>query len=168
MKELKSENILVLGLAPSSYGCGFAVMKREGKMDAWGIKTVKSGNKNARSLSHVANLIARYHPKVVAIEDTRPKASRRSPRIRALMKKIVTLAKKDKIQVTQFSRKQVSLGLLSNERGTKHAVAQYLANRFPKELALRLPPKRRAWDNDDPRMDIFGAVALAEVFLRAK
>jgi len=40
-------------------------------------------------------------------------------------------------------------------------VAQTLAAQFPVELGKRLPPKRRPWMSEDPRMDIFDAVALA-------
>jgi Holliday junction resolvasome RuvABC endonuclease subunit len=168
MENLRSKSIRVLGIAPSSYGCGFAVMEGENALVDWGVKTVKGGDKNARSLSHVGNLIAHYQPNVIAIEDTRTKSSRRSARIRALIEEIVILAKDENIKVKRWSRKQVNLGFLSDEQGTKHALAEYLAARFPKELTLRLPPKRRAWESDDSRMDIFNAVALAEHFLRGR
>jgi hypothetical protein len=49
-------------------------------------------------------------------------------------------------------------------QGTKHALAEMLAGRFPEELASRLPPKRRPWMSEDYRMDIFDAVALALTF----
>jgi len=143
-------------------------MEGENALVDWGVKTVKGGDKNARSLSHVGNLIAHYQPNVIAIEDTRTKSSRRSARIRALIEEIVILAKDENIKVKRWSRKQVNLGFLSDEQGTKHALAEYLAARFPKELTLRLPPKRRAWESDDSRMDIFNAVALAEHFLRGR
>jgi len=48
-------------------------------------------------------------------------------------------------------------------QGTKHALAEILAARFPEELGCRLPPKRRPWMSEDYRMDIFDAVALALV-----
>jgi Holliday junction resolvasome RuvABC endonuclease subunit len=166
MKNLRSKYIRVLGVAPSSYGCGFAVTEGENTLVAWGVKTVKGGNKNARCLSNVGNLIAHYQPTVIAIEDARSKGSRRSSRIRALIEKIVVMAKDEKIKVKRYSRKQVNLAFLSDERGTKHALAQYLAARFPEELSSRLPPKRRLWTSDDCRMDIFDAVALAEHCLR--
>ena len=166
MKNLHATNIRVLGLAPSSYGCGFAVMEGKSALVAWGVKTAKGGDKNARSLSHVGNLIAHYKPHVIAIEDTRTKTSRRSRRIRALIAEIVIMAGDENIRVRRYSRKQVNMGFLSDERGTKHDVAEYLAGRFPEELASSLPPKRRAWDTDDYRLDIFSAVALAEHFLR--
>ena len=168
MKNRHATNIRVLGLAPSSYGCGFAVMEGKSALVAWGVKTAKGGDKNARSLSHVGNLITHYKPHVITIEDTRTKSSRRSPRIRALIEEIVIMARDENIKVKRYSRKQVNLGLLSDERGTRHVLAEYLANHFPEELASCLPPKRRAWDNDDCRMDIFAAVALAAHFLRGR
>jgi Holliday junction resolvasome RuvABC endonuclease subunit len=166
MKNLRSKKIRVLGLAPSSYGCGFAVMEGESILVAWGNKTVKGKGKNARSLSHLGNLIAHYHPNVIAIEDTRPKSSRRSARIRTLIEKIVIMARDEKIRVKRYSRKQVNTGFLADERGTKHALAECLSARFPKELTFQLPPKRKLGDSEDPRMDMFDAVALAEHFLR--
>ena len=44
------------------------------------------------------------------------------------------------------------------------ALAEMLAGKFPEELASRLPPKRRPWMSEDPRMDIFDAVGLAVAF----
>ena len=166
MKNPLSKNIRVLGLAPSSYGCGFAVIEGEHRLVGWGVKTVKGGDKNARCLSKVGNLIAHFQPHVIAIEDARIKSSRRSPRIRALIEEIVMMASDENIKVKRYSRKQLKLGFLSDENGTKHALAQNLVTRFTKELTLRLPPKPKAWDNEDSRMDIFDAVALAEHFLR--
>jgi hypothetical protein len=46
-------------------------------------------------------------------------------------------------------------------RGTKHALAEIIAKRFPEELGSRLPPKRKPWMSEDSRMNIFDAVALA-------
>jgi hypothetical protein len=52
-------------------------------------------------------------------------------------------------------------------QGTKHALAEILANKSPEELGFRLPPKRRAWMSEHSRMDIFDAVALV-LMLRLK
>ena len=42
-------------------------------------------------------------------------------------------------------------------------MAELLVMQFPDELASRLPPKRKTWESEDGRMDIFDAVALAVV-----
>ncbi len=54
--------------------------------------------------------------------------------------------------------------LLGDARGTKHEMAEMLARNFPAELINKLPPKRRPWENEDGRMDIFDAVGLTVVF----
>jgi hypothetical protein len=51
--------------------------------------------------------------------------------------------------------------------GTKHALAEIIAHRFPDELGFRLPPKRRPWMSEDSRMDIFDAVALVLAYYRS-
>jgi len=48
--------------------------------------------------------------------------------------------------------------------GSHASLAKWLAERFPKELASRLPRKRRPWDSEAHSMDIFEAVALALAF----
>ncbi len=60
-----------------------------------------------------------------------------------------------------FSHEHVRQVFFADGQGTKHALAEILAKRFPEELGSRLPPKRRAWMSEDSRMDIFDAVALA-------
>ena len=81
-----------------------------------------------------------------------------------LHRKIVAQAKKHQLKVRLISITQVQWKLLGDAKGTKFAVAQALATQFPVELAARLPPKRRAWMSEDPRMDIFDAVSLAVAF----
>jgi len=166
MTSLRSQNIRVLGIAPSSRGFGFAVMEGENDLVDWGVKAVK-GNKNARSLSNVRNLIAHYRPDVIALEAIRIKGSRRSSRVQALIREIVAMAGEENIKVKRFSRKQLNVAFLGKARGTKHAVAESLATRFSDQLSFRLPPKRRVWMSEGYQMDIFDAVALAEHCLRS-
>lgn len=159
MKNFPPNGIRVLGIAPSSRGVGFAVMVAENTLVDWGVKPVKSGDKNARSLSNAFNLIDHYKPDVIAIED--PLASRRGLRVRALIQEIIGLAEGQTIKVARYSRKQLILGF-SKDQMTKHALAEYLASHFPEELSFRLPKKRRPWTSEDYQMDIFDAVAIAQ------
>jgi Holliday junction resolvasome RuvABC endonuclease subunit len=159
MKHPRKKHILVLGIAPSSRGFGFAVVEGESTLVNWGVKPVKSGDKNARSLSNAGNLMAQYRPDVIAIAGLQ--GSRRGPRVQALTNEIVALAEGEKIKVKRFSRKQVNLGLLGGGQVTKQILAEHLAARYPEELSFRLPRKRRAWTNEDYQMDMFEAVALA-------
>ena len=80
----------------------------------------------------------------------------------------IALAAKQKRRVSLISGKKLRITLLGDAKATKHEIAQSLAQRFPDELAEKLPPKRRPWENEDGRMDTFDAVGLAMVFLMRK
>jgi hypothetical protein len=75
----------------------------------------------------------------------------------------VTVAERHNIKMTLFSQKQVRRVFLGDAVGTKHALAEIIAERYPEELGFLLPPKRRDWMSEDYRMGMFDAVALALV-----
>lgn len=131
----------------------------------WGVKSVQ-GNKNVRSLAKVKELVTQYHPGVMVLQDTSTKDSRRSPRIKALSRKIIALAATHKVSVKVFSQEQVRRAFFADGQGSKYAIAEILAKRFPEELGSRLPPKRRPWMSEHYQMDIFDALALALVLRR--
>lgn len=160
MKNTYSNHFRILAIAPSSRGFGFAVLEGEEKLVDWGVKSIK-GDKNTGSIAKVVEMISHYQPGVIVFEDYSAKHSRRSARIRALGKKIIALAEIRNVTVVLFSREQVRQVFFADGLGTKYALAEMLAARFPEELASRLPPKRRPWMSEDYRMDIFDAVALA-------
>jgi hypothetical protein len=66
--------------------------------------------------------------------------------------------------VKLFSHDQLQRIYFANGQGTKHALAEIVAKRFPDELASRLPPKRKPWVSEYYQMDIFDAVTLALAF----
>ena len=113
-------------------------------------------------------MIAHYEPDVLVLEDASAKPVRRAPRIRALAKRLVSMSKKQDVSVILLKREQLRRIFFGDGQGTKYALAQILAERYPDELGLRLPPKRRPWMSEDSRMDIFGAVALALAARRAR
>ncbi|MDB6018025.1 MAG: hypothetical protein JWR19_2514 [Pedosphaera sp.] len=62
-----------------------------------------------------------------------------------------------------LSDKTIKRMFFADGKGTKHSIAEILAQRFPEELGDRLPPKRLAWMSEDDRLYMFDAVALALV-----
>ena len=158
----KIQHYRILSIAPSTRGFGFAVLEDKDTLVDWGVKTVQ-GNKNANSLAKVKELIVHYQPSALVLQDT--EGSRRSARIKALSQKIIAMAATRKVSVKLFSQEEVRRTFFADGKGTKHAVAEILAQRFPEELASRLPPKRKPWMSEHYQMDIFDAVALALVFI---
>jgi len=164
MNKIQSKYFRILAIAPSTRGFGFAVLEGQETLVDWGVNTVKKGDKNKQSLAKVEKLIAHYQPGVLVLEDASAKNSRRSPRIRKLSQQIIKMAANRKISVKLFSRDQVMKTFITDGHGTKHALAEILVKRFPEELDLQLPLKRKPWMSEDSRMNIFDAVALAMMF----
>jgi Holliday junction resolvasome RuvABC endonuclease subunit len=166
-RAIDKKYLRLLAIAPSTRGFGFAVHEGQDTLIDWGAKRV-TGDKNAESLARIGSMITHYEPKILVLEDAFAKGSRRSRRIRELNKRIVALAIRGKVRVVCLSREQVMQMFIADGKGTKHSIAEIVATRFPEELGPRLPRKRRSYDNEDPRMDIFAAVALALAFRKGK
>jgi hypothetical protein len=160
---IKNKNVRILAVAPLSRGFGYAVMEGPDRLVAHGNKVIIR-DKNVRALAWVEKFIRFYQPDVLVLPDVNAPDTRRAPRIKTLHRKIVALAKQHQLKVRLISVTQVRAQLLGSVKGTKQALAEALAARFPVELASRLPPKRRPWMSEDPRMDIFDAVGLTAVF----
>lgn len=160
MNQHPTKHPRVLAIAPSTRGFGFAVLEEQETLVDWGVKSVQE-DKNKRSLVKVGELIAHYQPQVLVLEDASGEDSRRSVRIQTLGRRIITLSASLSVRVVVLSREQIRQVFFADGEGTRHALAELLARRFPEELGPRLPPKRKPWKSEDCRMDIFAAVALA-------
>ena len=160
---IQNKNVRVLAIAPLSRGLGYAVMEGPDKFVACGNKAILR-DKNAGALAWVNRFMQFYQPDVLVLPNVTAADTRRAARIKKLHRQIVAWAGKKKVKVRLVSVTQVRTQLLGDSKGTKFAVAQMLAAKYPTELGLRLPPKRRPWMSEDPRMDIFDAVSLAVAF----
>lgn len=163
MNGTETDEIRVLAIDPTTRGFGFAVMEGPESLIDWGVKDAGSGNKNARCLELVSDLIEHYLPDTVVVEDFADEGSRRSHRVQELIGRIEQLAAKRKIKVSCFSRSQTRVAFSRLGASTKHQIATAIAAALP-ELAPRLPPYRHPWMPEDYRMAVFDAVALALTF----
>ncbi len=168
MKQNQSKYPRILALTPSARGFGFALFEGPGTLADWGRREVKGNHKNKAALPKVEELIAHCQPDILVLEDTLAESSRRAPRIRKLSQRIIELAAKRRVKVALFSRKEVLNNFFADGKGSKDETAKIIAERFPDDLGFQLPPKRPQWESEDPRMDIFDAVALAMVFRKGK
>lgn len=160
---IQNKGIRILAIAPLSRGLGYAVMEGPDKLVACGNKAILR-DKNAKALAWVNRFTQFYQPDVLVLPNVTEADTRRAARIKALHRKIIAWAGKLQLKLRLVSVTQVRTQLLGAAKGTKFAVARKLAEKFPTELGTRLPPKRRPWMSEDPRMDIFDAVGLAVAF----
>lgn len=149
----------ILAIAPTTRGFGFAVLEGQETLADWGVRRIEGKNKNIKALAKVKALITQCQPGLVVLQNTSAKDSRRATRIKALTKRIIALAKSHKVGVKLFTFAKTRRMFFADGKGTKHALAEILVNRFP-ELTVFLPPKRRAWASEDAHMGIFDAAAL--------
>ena len=157
-----TKDICVLAIDPSTRGFGFAILEGPNRLIDWGVKETKT-DKNKKTLKLVADLIERYQPRVIVVEDYSGKGSRRCRRVRELIEDISKLAAKRKIKIKSFSRVKVKQAFFESGALNKYEIASAIAKRFP-ELAPRLPRFRKPWMSEDYRMSIFDAVALVLTF----
>jgi hypothetical protein len=160
---IKNKTVRILAIAPLSRGFGYAVMEGPDTLVAAGNKAFRR-DKNDRSLAWVAKFIRLYQPGVLVLPDVNAADTHRAQRIKVLHRKLGVLARGHQLKVKLISATQQRERLLGDRTGTKQAMARTLAAKFPVELAARLPPKRRPWMSEDPRMDLFDAVGLAVAF----
>ena len=154
----------LLAVALTSRGLGYAVLEGENSLVENGHSCVRGGDKNGQCVARVKRLVAMYRPSLMVLQNAAAKESRRTQRIRRLHGEVVKVAADKNLGVVFVSEGELRSLLLGNPRGTKDEMAEMLAQRFPNELALRLPAKRRPWQSEDSRMDLFDAVALAVAF----
>jgi hypothetical protein len=160
----KTKYFRILALSPSTTGFGFVVLEGTDTLADWGAKTVRK-NKNEWCISQADKLIRKYEPNIVVLYD-HASNPRRSERIRALNGGFIDLAKTHKLKKKLFSQDKVNDTFFPQGGATKYKIAKLIAERVPEELAHELPPKRRSWNSEKARMDIFDAFALAVTFRR--
>jgi Holliday junction resolvasome RuvABC endonuclease subunit len=158
----RSREKRVLAIDPATRGFGFAILEGPDRLIDWGVKETKS-DKNRSALKSVADLIGRYQPTVIIVEDYEAKGSRRCGRVGELINAVSKLAGQRKIRLKTVSRLKVKQVFSESGASNKYKIALAIAERFP-ELAPRLPRFRKPWMSEDYRMSIFDAVAMGLAF----
>src|SRR5712692_4196532 len=157
---------LVLAIYPHKRGFAFAAF--EGWLAAvdWGVRDVRSADKNAQCLRRVLAIFAFHAPDVLVLQDMSERGTRRAPRIRELNQLIAEHAEMQGVVVFAYSRAQVIQYFQNHGATTKQAIAETIAKHVP-ALNLYVPPTRKYWMNEHTHMGIFDAAALAWTFFHA-
>ncbi len=150
----------VLAIDPGSRGFGFAVLECPERLIDWGVVEVKD-NSHLKQMKRVANLLERYEPHAIVLEDITSKRSHRCKRIRTLIRSIAKMAGKRKVRIRRFSPLQLKHAFAP--ASNKDQIAEAIISQFP-ELAPRLPQKRKSYTSEHYQMGIFDAVALGLTF----
>jgi hypothetical protein len=148
------KNSILLAIDPTSRGFAFAVLEAPAYLVDWGSKKAASSN----ILQKVDELVSRYQPDVLVLEDLGADGARRRKRARREIGSIERRALKRGVRIERVSRLAV-LDAIAPEK-SKYEVALRLAEIFP-VLANRLPRKRKTWTPEEARMSVFDALGIA-------
>lgn len=157
---------LVLAIYFQSRGFAFVLFQNRFNPIDWGAREITGRDRAKRSLKHVGALLALHTPDVLVLQDTSSRGTRRVPRIQELNRRTLQLAKRRSILVRTYSRAQVLNYFEEFGAKTKHRIAKIIAEHIP-ALSLYVPPPRKPWKSEDPRMGIFDAAALVWTYLQS-
>lgn len=152
-------NPLTLSVYVTPRGYSFTLF--EGLLLAvdWGTRDLRGASKKDRCVATLSELLDRYAPDYVVIEEWRVRYSQRPARVRQLYRAIERLAVKRSVRLVCYPRQEVimcfkQLGADTKQQRVKVIARQVLA------LKHRAPPKRDPWRTEHPRMGIFEAASL--------
>jgi hypothetical protein len=149
----------ILAIDPTHRGFGYVIFEGPVFLIDWGLREV-DGPKNKASIAAAAELISRYRPQIIVLEDVAAKGCRRRRRVRELVDSLEQYGRERGLTVRKVAQARVKRTFLPLGIRHKNQMAQLVAARFP-ELGHYLPPERKAWMSEDCRMAIFDAAALA-------
>lgn len=157
-----------LVLAIHFQSTGFAFVLFEGWLAPvdWGVYDARGASKSARCLDRINSLIALHTPDVLVLQDTSASGTRRARRIRELSQDATELADELGMLVRTYSRARIIECFEEFGTVTKQGIAEAIAKHIP-ALSLYLPPARKRWMSENPRMGIFDAAALAWMFFQS-
>ena len=104
-------------------------------------------------------LLKSFSPSAIVVARERLDRAETSAHIRSLVEVMVRTAGAHSIPIFVIGNDDVRKTFRNMGCETRDEIAVALARIFP-ELAWRLPPKRRAWQSEHPRMALFDAIAL--------
>ncbi len=156
-----------LAIFPSVVGFGWAVFDGPLSPVDWGVSTVArkvkgSGKKNARSVTKIEALLAKYRPNVIVLEEFENGHTRRAERVRGLCRSIVAVASVGGIRTRIISRTAIRSCFTSTNAHNRYDIAKAVASYLP-EIRHALPRKRKLWESEFPVMALFNAAALLVV-----
>ena len=151
----------ILAIDPTSRGFAFAVLEAPAFLVDWGERIVPA--KTGGLLRKVDELLSRYEPTLLVVENLAVPGARRRRRASKEIRSIELLALKRGLAAERISRLGV-IGVFAPAK-SKFEVALRLAETFP-ALGERLPKKRKAWTTEDARMNIFDALGFAAAAMK--
>jgi hypothetical protein len=148
--------IVMLAVYLTSRGFGYVVYKGLQRVVDWGIKDPRQ-DKDRAVMIGVKGLVDDYSPEILLLRECRRLKGSRN--VKSRDRRILSLARREGIEVRRYSRRDIRATFASVEARNKYAIARVIVAQVP-DLELWLPRPRRPWESEDPRINIFDAASL--------
>ncbi|MFO1086527.1 MAG: hypothetical protein U1E21_18380 [Reyranellaceae bacterium] len=150
---------LVLAFQPSSRGLAYVLFEGPLSPLAWEMKDIRGPRRLSQSFQAAVDLIARYEPDVLVIEDKLASPNDQLRTRKRFQRMIGTYAEGRALDVYAYSRADVRACFADAGAITRREIAQVIAGQI--HALHRLPPKRAWWKAEHRRLFLFDAAALA-------
>lgn len=157
---------LVMAVHPYSRGFGWVLFEGPIAPADWGIVEIKK-DRNARCLTRFEQIISRYEPSVLVLEQFDRRPARRGARVKELCTAMTHLAANRGVEHCVYSRAVIRTCFGTVGARTRYEIAKAVALHIH-ALRRHLPPTRRSWQSEDLRQCLFDAAALAMTHFAVK
>ena len=159
-----NQNLLdrrILTIALRSRRFAFSVFEGPDKLLDWGMVFYpsNSGAQQTAATKRIASLFTQFTPSEVVVGRARLLNTREGSGVRPILTSLRYEASSRLIPLCFMRRPELSEVFRQFHVRSKHEIASMLAQIFP-EILWRLPPKRKIWESERPRMAMFDAIAL--------
>ena len=158
MNGLSPRRSITLAVHPTWAGFGWTAFEAPFAPFDWGL-VYFDREKNALCLRKLEKLFDRLTPEMFVLEAFERDDSARADRITKLCRAMVSLAVHKGADVAVHRRADVQACFASVGASTRYDIAEMVARNID-ALRHKLPPRRRSWEKEDPRLALFSAAAL--------
>lgn len=140
---------------------GYALYEGHRNLLDWGVRVYPAIGEEEASMAskRLASLLSLYSPSVMVLKKERWELARTNMHMRTLVAVTSSVAVAHAVQIRLVGDPEIRSSFENMGCKTRVEIAGALARIFP-ELASLVPPKRRAWQAEHPRMTVFDAIAL--------
>jgi len=149
--------VLALDLHPRRFG--YVVVESPDRLLDWGVRSYRHKGNSADVLirRRLKPLLELWKPSILVLRNGLSMARRPHQRSETLLKRIATEAKNHEVPIRILKKRP---GSEQGKKLTKNENARRVAEQFS-VLRWKMPPKRKPWESEDYRMNMFAAAALA-------
>jgi len=152
----------VLAVYPNVPGFGWTLFEGPLSPVEWGVVEIKKNRAelNSECLDRFRVIIDKFDPCVLLLEQFVGAPSRRSHRIQSLCRSLIQFVDTRGIDVRVYTRADIESAFAPAGAKTRRQIAIAIAKHI-EAFGHLLPPARKIWLAESPRMGLFNAAALA-------